>query len=85
LVEYKTDAHKMFQQLWGTIESDIANTVLKIALKPQASMPQQTFVSRTARETTSGKTPGRNGPCPCGAKHPDGRPMKYKHCCGKNA
>ncbi|PIP23638.1 MAG: preprotein translocase subunit SecA, partial [Candidatus Nealsonbacteria bacterium CG23_combo_of_CG06-09_8_20_14_all_38_19] len=24
LVEYKTDAHKMFQQLWGTIESDIA-------------------------------------------------------------
>ncbi|HRZ29885.1 MAG TPA: SEC-C metal-binding domain-containing protein [Candidatus Paceibacterota bacterium] len=26
---------------------------------------------------------GRNDPCPCGSKHPDGRPMKYKHCCGK--
>ncbi len=26
---------------------------------------------------------GRNDPCPCGAKHPDGRPVKYKHCHGK--
>jgi len=26
---------------------------------------------------------GRNDPCPCGAKHPDGRPKKYKHCHGK--
>ena len=26
---------------------------------------------------------GRNDPCYCGATHPDGRPMKYKHCHGK--
>ncbi len=26
---------------------------------------------------------GRNDPCPCGAKKPDGAPKKYKHCCGK--
>src|SRR3989338_9888793 len=26
---------------------------------------------------------GRNDPCPCRAKHPDGRPKKYKHCHGK--
>jgi preprotein translocase subunit SecA len=26
---------------------------------------------------------GRNDPCPCGAKHADGRPMKYKHCHGR--
>jgi len=25
---------------------------------------------------------GRNDPCPCGAKHPDGRPVKYKKCHG---
>lgn len=25
---------------------------------------------------------GRNQPCPCGAKKPDGTPIKYKHCCG---
>jgi len=27
---------------------------------------------------------GRNDPCPCGAKKPDGTPIKYKHCCGRN-
>ncbi len=26
---------------------------------------------------------GRNEPCPCGAKKPDGRLIKYKHCHGK--
>ncbi len=28
---------------------------------------------------------GRNDACPCGATKPDGKPVKYKHCCGKNA
>ena len=32
-----------------------------------------------------GEKVGRNDPCPCGAKHPDGRPIKYKHCHGKSA
>ncbi len=27
---------------------------------------------------------GRNDACPCGATKPDGKPVKYKHCCGKN-
>jgi hypothetical protein len=26
--------------------------------------------------------PGRNSPCPCGAKKDD-KPIKYKNCCGK--
>lgn len=25
---------------------------------------------------------GRNAPCPCGAKRPDGTPVKFKQCCG---
>ncbi|MDR1065618.1 MAG: preprotein translocase subunit SecA [Oscillospiraceae bacterium] len=28
---------------------------------------------------------GRNDPCPCGKKRPNGLPMKYKDCCGKDA
>ena len=28
---------------------------------------------------------GRNDPCPCGKKRPNGLPMKYKDCCGRNA
>jgi len=38
------------------------------------------------RVATPGGMPkvGRNDPCPCGAKKPDGTPIKYKHCHGKN-
>lgn len=32
----------------------------------------------------SDKRINRNAPCPCGATHPDGRPIKFKHCCGRN-
>lgn len=34
-------------------------------------------------QVKSNKKVGRNDPCPCGATKPDGRPVKYKHCCGK--
>jgi len=27
---------------------------------------------------------GRNDPCPCGKMKDDGKPMKFKNCCGKN-
>ncbi|MBM4041329.1 MAG: preprotein translocase subunit SecA, partial [Planctomycetes bacterium] len=30
----------------------------------------------------SRKEPGRNDPCPCGKTRPDGKPVKYKNCCG---
>ncbi|PLX25526.1 preprotein translocase subunit SecA [Candidatus Parcubacteria bacterium] len=30
-----------------------------------------------------GNKVGRNDPCPCGAKKPDGKPIKYKNCHGK--
>ncbi|MBI4114900.1 MAG: hypothetical protein HY445_03600 [Candidatus Niyogibacteria bacterium] len=36
----------------------------------------------SAGKKYSGPEVGRNDPCPCGAKHPDGRPKKYKHCHG---
>jgi len=26
---------------------------------------------------------GRNDPCPCGKKDKSGKPVKFKHCCGK--
>ena len=28
---------------------------------------------------------GRNDPCPCGKKRPNGLPMKYKDCCGRDS
>jgi len=75
LVEYKNEGHKMFQGLLGTFETMAADAILKVSLKAQPE-PQK-FQAQPKKEV------GRNDPCPCGAKHPDGRPIKYKHCHGK--
>jgi preprotein translocase subunit SecA len=31
-----------------------------------------------------GKKVSPNDPCPCGKTYPDGKPIKYKNCCGRN-
>ncbi|OGZ23961.1 MAG: preprotein translocase subunit SecA [Candidatus Nealsonbacteria bacterium RIFCSPLOWO2_01_FULL_43_32] len=78
LVEYKTEGHRMFQKLLSTLDSSIASTILKVSLKEQ---PKK--VGLPVEAPQSGAKAGRNDPCPCGATHPDGRPIKYKHCHGK--
>ena len=79
LVEYKREGHRMFRHLLDMIDSTIANAIFKAELKSQ---PQQK-TALPAEVPRSGTKVGRNDPCPCGAKHPDGRPIKYKHCHGK--
>ncbi|TSC95222.1 MAG: preprotein translocase subunit SecA [Parcubacteria group bacterium Licking1014_1] len=75
LVEYKNESRKMFYQLLEEIDINIANAILKTSLPLQKGT-----ISNLSR---TGQKVGRNDPCPCGAKHPDGRPIKYKHCHGK--
>ena len=75
LVEYKNEGHKMFQGLLGTFETMVADAILKVSLKAQ---PESQKI-----QAQHNKEVGRNDPCLCGAKHPDGRPIKYKHCHGK--
>ena len=98
LVEYKNEGHKMFQNLLKMIESSIVQTLFRVSLtkEPTASVLQSQY-QKIGLPTTeaprsgapasaiamAGKKVGRNDPCPCGAKHPDGRPIKYKHCHGK--
>jgi preprotein translocase subunit SecA len=69
LVEYKSEGHKMFQELLKRIEVGVANTVLKVNLteRPQQEMP----VTVSAKKDKV----GRNDPCPCGSG------KKYKKCC----
>lgn len=40
--------------------------------------------SEKKRPVRRTKKPGRNDPCPCGKLRPNGLPMKYKDCCGKD-
>ncbi|HDZ54745.1 MAG TPA: preprotein translocase subunit SecA [Candidatus Nealsonbacteria bacterium] len=92
LIEYKNEGHRTFQRLLSEIDSSIANTILKVNLvREPVSIPQSTDynlnrekASAGSRSTTANKKKiGRNDPCPCGAKKPDGRSVKYKHCHGK--
>jgi len=80
LVEYKNEGHKMFRGLLSTIESSIINTILRVSLQ---SVGEKKIGLATEAQRSGAKV-GRNDPCPCGVKKPDGRPIKYKHCHGKN-
>jgi preprotein translocase subunit SecA len=82
LVEYKNEGHKAFQALLQNFEQQTANNVMKAQVTSQPQVP--TFAKMNSSNPLK-KEPGRNDPCPCGVKHPDGRPIKYKHCHGKNA
>ena len=73
LVEYKSEGHRMFQRLLDTIESNIAQTMLKVSLRSQ---PNQSENSSRTLPAKAGV--GRNDPCPCGSG------KKYKKCHGKN-
>jgi len=80
LIEYKSEGHKMFQKLLSQIESSVAQTILKVGLAKESQQPQNQAGLPTEAQK---EKVGRNDPCYCGAKHPDGRPIKYKHCHGK--
>ncbi|HKM39052.1 MAG TPA: preprotein translocase subunit SecA [bacterium] len=89
LIEYKMEAHEMFQGMVARIQEDTVRYLYKIQL--QAKLPQRrTVVQRPTADGSSaagekprqpyrrkGKKIGRNDPCPCGSG------LKYKRCCGK--
>ena len=79
LVEYKNEGHKMFRKLLETLESTVANTILRVSLAPV----QKAQVSSSSHYVAGlQRKVGRNDPCPCGKINPQtGKPMKYKKCC----
>ena len=81
LVEYRIEGQKMFEQLLKSIKYQVVNMIFKVRITPQAS--QSVAVSNPNKRPEE-KNIGRNDPCWCGAKKPDGRPVKYKHCHGRN-
>ncbi len=94
LVEYRREGHLMFQALLREFDAWIAENRERIGTMtanddhdkrnekqndPVIGHPSSVIVSGGHAAAKV----GRNDPCPCGAKHPDGRPMKYKHCHGR--
>jgi len=83
LVEYKNEGHRAFQQLLATIDANIAENIKRAVAEQKSQTANSKFQINPKPQNPNFKNVGRNDPCPCGAKHPDGRPIKYKKCHGK--
>ncbi len=70
LIEYKNEAHKMFQRFLSIIDSNIVHNIFKVGLTASAA-------PKLKVSSVSAGGPGRNDPCPCGSG------KKYKKCHGK--
>ena len=96
---YKKEGFGMFNDMIGRIQEHIVGNLTHISeIKRDEKVQKRQQVGEEVQATTSdgrpftrtkepivkGKLPSRNDPCPCGACWPDGRPKKYKDCCGKD-
>lgn len=100
LVEYKREALRLYREMEEGIAFRILEMIPRIQVgaftaaeaemkKVQSQMTiaggANTGSATATPNMPSKKEPGRNDPCPCGAKKADGTPVKYKHCHGKNS
>ncbi|MCL4458981.1 MAG: preprotein translocase subunit SecA [Chloroflexi bacterium] len=81
LVEYKAEAHRMFQDLLANIQRDIVHTIYHVTLQKEAPRPSMRSnreeISSQREPVRAGHKIGRNDPCPCGSG------KKYKKCHGR--
>ena len=87
VVEYKTRAFKMFNDMIDAIQEDTVRMLYHVHVEQKIEREQVAKVTGTNKDDTSVKKPVQrkedkvypNDPCPCGSG------KKYKQCCGKNA
>ena len=92
VVEYRYAGIEMFEEMIAAISKDIVMIMLHIRKKPEVERKQEVKVTGTNKDDSRPKKPVQrknkkvqpNDPCPCGKCYPDGRPIKYKNCCGRN-
>ena len=92
VVEYRYAGIEMFEEMIAAISKDIVMIMLHIRKNPEVERKQEVKVTGTNKDDSGPKKPVQrknkkvqpNDPCPCGKCYPDGRPIKYKNCCGRN-
>ena len=97
--EYKRDGFDMFEAMIGGIKEEVVRRIFTVRIKTNESLERRgvaksynASAQNVGGDGTVKKQPvrkvqkiGRNEPCPCGKKRPNGLPMKFKDCCGRNA
>ncbi|MDR2599907.1 MAG: preprotein translocase subunit SecA, partial [Oscillospiraceae bacterium] len=97
--EYKREGFDMFEEMIGGIKEEVVRRIFTVRIRKDESL-QRRGVARNLNASAQGfggdntvrKQPvkkaqkiGRNDPCPCGKKRPNGLPMKFKDCCISNS
>ncbi len=92
---YKNEGFEMFEAMINGIREETVRRIFVVRVRKEEKLERKS-VSKNAAANVGGdravkkqpvkkaKKPGRNDPCPCGKLRPNGLPMKYKDCCGKN-
>ncbi|MCD8001608.1 MAG: preprotein translocase subunit SecA, partial [Oscillospiraceae bacterium] len=92
---YKQEGFDMFETMVAGIRQEVARRIYLARVRVGESVQRKSVV-RSSVANVGGdesvkrqpvrreKKPGRNDPCPCGRLRPNGLPMKYKDCCGRN-
>jgi len=91
---YKQEGFDMFEAMINGIKDETVRRLFTVRVRREQPIERKSVSkSSTANINTDGvkkqpvkaaKKPGRNDPCPCGKLRPNGLPMKYKDCCGRN-
>jgi preprotein translocase subunit SecA len=95
--EYKREGFDMFEAMIGGIKEEVVRRLFIARVKKDQSLERksvaknQNAINNIGRDDSVRQQPvkkgvkiGRNDPCPCGKKRPNGLPMKYKDCCGRD-
>ena len=92
---YKKEGFDMFEAMVSGIRAEVVRRIYTVRVRKEERVERKS-VTKNAVANAGGdasvrrqpvkkvKQPGRNDPCPCGKLRPNGLPMKYKDCCGKN-
>ena len=92
---YKQEGFDMFETMIAGIRQEVVRRIYLARVRKDQGVERKS-VAKNAVGNVGGdasvkkqpvrreKKPGRNDPCPCGKLRPNGLPMKYKDCCGRN-
>jgi len=97
--EYKRDGFDMFEAMIGGIKEEVVRRIYTVRIRKEERLERRGVAksinagannvggdaSVKSQPVKKGQKIGRNDPCPCGKMRPNGLPMKYKDCCGRNA
>ena len=92
---YRQEGFDMFETMIAGIRQEVVRRIYLVRVRKEQGVERKSVVknpitnvggdaSIKRQPVKREKKPGRNDPCPCGKLRPNGLPMKYKDCCGRN-